>query len=135
MKLNCGIIRARKVILMEVKYEVRFTAVGKDARPFLDSNKSFILMDENFRPNLADMVVQHTVAELKADIVVGDKLKVGNTDFTVEKVGDAANKNLREGGHCTVVVNGQGTMPGQIVVKGSIPPRLRPGDTLMFYSK
>lgn len=118
---------------MTVKYEVKVTAVGKDARAFLDSNKSFILMDENLRPNLADMVVQHTVAEVAADLAEGDKLQVGNTEFTVEKVGAAVNKNLREGGHCTVVVNGNATMPGQIAVKGNVMPRLRAGDTVKFY--
>ena len=120
---------------MTVKYEVKVTAVGKDARPFLDSNKSFILMDENLRPNLADMVVQHTVAEVAGDIAEGDKLLVGNTDFIVEKVGAAANANLRNGGHCTVVVNGTATMPGQIAVKGNVMPRLRAGDTVKFYSE
>ena len=118
---------------MEVKYEVQITAVGKDARPFLDSNRSFILMDENLRPNLADMVVQHTVAELAEDVVPGDRMRVGNTDFIVEKVGATVNKNLREGGHCTVVVNGQANMPGQIAVKGPVIPRLREGDIISFY--
>ena len=119
---------------MEVKYEVKVTAVGKDARAFLDSNKSFILMDEKFKPNLADMVLQHTVAEVTADIVEGDKLQVGKTEFTIEKVGSAVNKNLRNGGHCTIVINGKATMPGQIAVKGNIMPRLQSGDTIKFYS-
>lgn len=118
---------------MEVKYEVKITAVGKDARTFLYSNKSFILMDENLRPNLADMVVQHTVSELKAEVAVGDKMQVGNIDFTVEKVGSTVNQNLREGGHCTIVVNGNANMPGQIAVRGSVIPRLRPGDTIKFF--
>lgn len=118
---------------MEVKYEVRITAVGKDARTFLYSNKSFILMDENLRPNLADMVVQHTVSELAEEIAVGDKMQVGNIDFTVEKVGSTVNANLREGGHCTIVVNGNANMPGQILVKGSVIPRLREGDTIKFF--
>ena len=118
---------------MEVKYEVRITAVGKDARTFLYSNKSFILMDENLRPNLADMIVQHSVSELNDDIVVGDKMQVGNIDFTIEKVGATVNANLRNGGHCTVVVNGNANMPGQIAVKGSVIPRLREGDTIKFY--
>ena len=118
---------------MEVKYEVQITNVGKDARTFLYSNKCFILMDENLRPNLADMVVQHTVSELKSEIVVGDKMQVGNIDFTVEKVGATVNANLRDGGHCTIVVNSTANMPGQIAVKGSVIPRLRPGDTIKFF--
>lgn len=119
---------------MEVKYEAKITAVGRLAREFLENNKSFILLNEKIRPNLADMVVEHTAAELTADIAEGDKLKVGNTDFKVIKVGADANKNMRAEGHCTVVVNADGTMPGQIVVKGSLPPRLRPGDEIKFYA-
>ncbi len=120
---------------MEVKYETKVTAVGKDARTFLDTNKSFILMDEGLRPRLADMVVQHTVSEVAGDIVVGDKLQIGNTDFTVEQVGSDVMKNLRDGGHCTVVVNGTASLPGQVAVKGSIQPRLRVGDVVKFYAE
>ena len=120
---------------MEVKYEAQITAVGKDARSFLESNSSFILMDENLRPTLADMVVQHTVSEVKGDIIAGDKLQVGNTDFTVVTVGADVMRNLANGGHCTLVINKSATMPGQIAIKGSIPPRLRPGDVVKFYAK
>ena len=120
---------------MEVKYEVKTTAVGKFVQQFLDNNNSFVLMNEGIRPNLSDMVVEHTVGELSADIVVGDILKVGRTEMEVVKVGSDANKNIREEGHCTIVVNADGTMPGQIIVKSKIPPRLRIGNEITFYSK
>ena len=118
-----------------IKYEVQITAVGKDAVSFLDSNSSFILMDEGIRPNLKDMVVQHTVGELVEEIKVGDKLQVGNSNFTVTKVGENVAKDLREGGHCTVVINKEGTMPGQVSVKGKIMPRLRINNIVAFYSE
>ena len=118
-----------------VKYEVKMTSIGKDAQTYLENNSSFILMNEKIRPMLADMVVEHTVAELAEDIVVGDKLKVGKSEFEVVFVGDAANKNLREEGHCTIVVNGEGTMPGQIAVTGVRPPRLRFGNVVTFYNE
>lgn len=120
---------------MEVKYEVKISAVGKFAQQFLENNNSFILMNEGSHPNLADMVVSHTIGELSQEIVVGDMLRVGRTELEIVKVGDAANKNLREEGHCTVVVNAEGSMPGQIVVKGKITPRLRLGNEIVFYSK
>ena len=120
---------------MEVKYEVKVTAVGKDARDFLDNNSSVILLDDDKHQNLADMVVMHTVGELKADIEVGDKLKFGNTDFKVTKVGDVANNTIREAGHCTILVNKEGALPGQISVKGVMPPRLREEDTIRFFKK
>jgi len=118
-----------------IKYEVKITAVGKDAVSFLDSNNSFILMDEGIRPNLKDMVVQHTVGELVEEIKVGDKLQVGNSNFTVTKVGENVAKDLREGGHCTVVINKEGTMPGQVSVKGKIMPRLRINNIVAFYNE
>ena len=118
-----------------VKYEVKMTSIGKDAQTYLSSNSSFILINEKIRPMLADMVVEHTVGELVADIVVGDKLKVGKSEFDVVKVGDAVNKNLREEGHCTIAVNVEATMPGQIAVKGVRPPRLRFGNEIKFYNE
>lgn len=120
---------------MEMKYEVSITAVGNLARTFLENNSSIIILDEGVRPNLADMVVEHTVSDLKADIAVGDKLKIGNTDFKVISVGDVANDTIREEGHCTVVVNAEGSMPGQIIVKGPVPPRLQVGDKIQFFTK
>ena len=120
---------------MEVKYESTITAVGKLAHEFLDNNSSVILLNEGIHPNLADMVVEHTVSELAADIEVDDKLKIGNTDFKVIKVGNVANKTIREEGHCTIVVNADGSMPGQIIVKGVMPPRLRIGDKIKFFKK
>lgn len=118
-----------------VKYEVKMTSIGKDAQTYLSSNSSFILINEKIRPMLADMVVEHTVGELAEDIAVGDKLKVGKSDFDVTFVGDAANKNLREEGHCTIVVNKEATMPGQIAVTGVRPPRLRFGNIVQFYTE
>jgi len=120
---------------MEVKYESTITAVGKLAREFLENNSSVIILNEGVHPNLADMVVEHTVSELLAEIEAGDKLKIGNTDFKVVKVGDIANKTIREDGHCTLVINADGTMPGQIIVKGPVPPRLRIDDVIKFFKK
>lgn len=118
-----------------IKYEVKMTNIGKDATAYLTSNSSFILLNEKIRPALSDMVVEHTVSELVADIVEGDKLKVGKSEFDVVKVGSAVNQNLREEGHCTIVVNGEAMMPGQIAVKGVRPPRLRFGNEIKFYTE
>ena len=120
---------------MTVKYESKITAVGKMAQEFLDNNNSFIFMDEDKHPNLADMVVQHTVADLKEDIAVGDILKVGRTEMKVTKVGDAVNKNFREEGHITVVINDEAPLPGQIAVKSDIQPRLRIDNEIKFFTK
>ena len=47
-----------------IKYEVKMTNIGKDAPTYLESNSSFILMNEKIRPTLTDMVVEHSVSEV-----------------------------------------------------------------------
>ena len=120
---------------METKYDVTVTAIGNLARTFLENNQSVILLDEGIRPNLAEMVIQHTPDDLKGEIKKGDKLKFGLTEFTVEKVGEDVNQNLREEGHCTIVFNAEGTMPGQVIVKGRAQPILDEGAQITFYKK
>ena len=120
---------------MEVKYDVTITAIGNLARTFLENNKSVILLDEGVRPNLSEMVVEHTGGELKEDIKKGDKLKVGVAEYTVVSVGEDVNQNLKEEGHCTLVFNAEGSMPGQVILKGRIQPILSNGLKITFYKK
>ena len=120
---------------MEIKYDVAITAIGNLAKTFLANNHSAILLDEGIRPNLADMVIEHTPGELVDDIKKGDKLLMGGIKFTIERVGEAANDNIREEGHCTVVFNAEGSMPGQIVVKGNGMPVLSVGAHITFIKK
>lgn len=116
-----------------MKYEVTITAIGSLAGNFLENSNSVIILDEGARPSLSEMVVEHTQADLKEDIKVGDTLVMGNKKkFKVVTVGEMANENIRKEGHCTLVFNDDGTMPGQIVVKGSGVPRLLVGDTVAF---
>ena len=62
---------------MEIKYDVSITAIGNLARTFLENNNSAILLDEGIRPNLSDMVIEHTPGKLEEDIKKGDKLLMG----------------------------------------------------------
>lgn len=120
---------------MEIKYDVSITAIGNLARNFLTNNHSAILLDEGIRPNLADMVIEHTPGQLTEDIKKGDKLLMGGVKYTIEKVGAAANDNIREEGHCTIVFNAEGSMPGQIIVKGPSQPTLSIGAHITFTKK
>ena len=115
-----------------MKYESNITAIGNLARKFLANNSSIILLNDGLRPNLADMVVEHTKAELKKNIAVGDTLLWGSTAFEIMAVGKEVNQNLRDEGHCTVIFNAEGTMPGQILVQGDELPRLCVGDTIQI---
>ncbi|MEX5285035.1 PTS glucitol/sorbitol transporter subunit IIA [Selenomonas sputigena] len=116
-----------------MKYDVTITNIGSLAHNFLENSSSIILLDEGVRPNLSEMVVEHTAGELTEDIKTGDTLIMGaKRKFKVVSVGDAANDNLRKEGHCTIVINAEGSMPGQIIVKGNLPPRLNVGDKIIF---
>ena len=59
---------------MDIKYDVSITSIGNLAKTFLENNNSAIMLDEGIRPNLADMVIEHTPGELTEDIKKGDKL-------------------------------------------------------------
>ena len=120
---------------METKYEVTVTAIGNLARTFLENNSSVIILNEGIRPNLSDMVLEHTPCELKENIEAGDFLKFGSREYEIVSVGDVANDTIGEEGHCTLVFNAQGSMPGQIIVKGSAPPMLMTGATIAFLKK
>jgi PTS system glucitol/sorbitol-specific IIA component len=120
---------------MDIKYDVAITSIGNLARTFLTNNSSAILLDEGIRPNLSDMVLEHTPGKLEEDIKKGDKLLMGGSKYTIEKVGDAVNENLREEGHCTLVFNAEGSMPGQIILKGPALPVLTVGAHITFTKK
>ena len=60
---------------------------------------------------------------------------MGGVKYTIEKVGTAANDNIREEGHCTIVFNTEGSMPGQIIVKGPSQPTLSVGAQITFTKK
>ena len=120
---------------METKYEVTITAIGNLARTFLMNNQSVILLDEGIRPNLSEMVVEHTGSELKGEIKKGDKLSIGSSEYTVVSVGEDVNQNIKEEGHCTLVFNAEGSMPGQVILKGKGQPILSNGLKITFYKK
>lgn len=123
------------LIYMDMKYDVSITAIGNLAKTFLSNNNSVILLDEGIRPNLSDMVIEHTPGDLKEEIKKGDKLLMGGIKYTIERVGDAVNENLREEGHCTLVFNAEGSMPGQIILKGPDLPVLSVGAHITFVKK
>ena len=72
---------------MEIKYDVSITAIGNLARTFLENNKSAILLDEGIRPNLSDMVIEHTPSKLEEDIKKGDKLLMGGSTVESRRCG------------------------------------------------
>ena len=89
-----------------MKYDVTITNIGSLAPNFLENSSSIILLDEGVRPNLTEMVVEHTAGELTDDVKVGDTLTMGaKRKYKVVSVGEAVNENLRKDGHCTIVIS------------------------------
>lgn len=120
---------------MAVKYEVNVTAIGKLARKFLETNSSIILLDEGAHPNLAEMVIEHTSGDLNRDIIVGDTLTLGKQKYKITRVGENANDTIRDSGHCTLLFNTTGSMPGQIELEGGPVPPISVGMKFSFSGK
>ena len=57
---------------MDIKYDIAITAIGNLAKTFLANNNSAILLGEGIRPNLSDMVIEHTPGNLTDDIKKGE---------------------------------------------------------------
>ena len=62
-------------------------------------------------------------------------LTIGKQKYKVVRVGENANDTIRESGHCTVIFNAKGSMPGQIEVEGSAVPSLMQGAKISFTGK
>ena len=74
-----------------MKYQSKIVGLGPDALAFLeDEDMNFIIIfNEDAPPELAELSVLHTKAELKEDPAVGDTLKIGNKEFKVSAVVNA----------------------------------------------
>lgn len=105
-----------------MKYQVKITGLGEDALAFLggDDGNFIIIFNEDAPPELADLSVLHTKAELKEPSAVGDTFKICGKEFKISAVGYEALKTLPELGHCTVDFRGgsEPDRPGCIMVEG-----------------
>ena len=114
-----------------MKYASQITAIGDLAQNLLDSNRSIILVNDQFAQNLVNnLAIQHASATLDDEIQAGDTLSWGNLSFTVVEVGEEANQSFRESGHCTLLFNEKLQMPGQIALQGNNLPSLKLGEKL-----
>ncbi len=115
-----------------MKYASHITAIGEMANELLEKNQSIILVDERLAKNLINtLAVQHAGSMLEEEIGVGDTWILGNLAFVVTDIGENANENFQQTGHCTLVFNTDAiTMPGQIALKGDSLPVLGIGQPL-----
>jgi len=101
-----------------MKYQSKIVGLGPDALAFLeDEDMNFIIIfNEDAPPELAELSVLHTKAELKEDT-----LKIGNKEFKVSAVGWEAPHTWAELGHCTLDFKGgsEAERPGCISLEGN----------------
>jgi len=108
-----------------MKYDVKVTGLGPMALEFLDPSMEMpfiILFNETAPPELAELAVLHTEAELTEAPAAGDTMKIGEKTYKVTAVGDEAIQTLKELGHCTVAFKGDSEpyRPGCIMLDGEI---------------
>ena len=74
-----------------MKYQAKIVGLGPDALAFLeDEDMNFIIIfNEDAPPELAELSVLHTKAELKEAPAVGDTIKICKKEFKVSAVGSA----------------------------------------------
>ena len=112
----------------EAKYQTTITGWGDEAKMFLGTDNAFIVIfDENAPSELAEISVLHKHAELKANPMPGDTVRICGREYIVTDVGSEAPMTLREMGHCCLSFKGlnQVERPGEIELLGD---PLRPED-------
>ena len=117
-----------------MKYQTKVTEIGSMVQELAsDGNLIIIFNDDVKDPDLKDISIAHTVAELAEDIVAGDVLTIGDKKFNVTAVGNTALKTLKDLGHCTIKFDGDSNanLPGEIHVDGLLP-EIKVGDIITF---
>ncbi|MDD3184722.1 MAG: PTS glucitol/sorbitol transporter subunit IIA [Anaerostipes sp.] len=122
-----------------MKYQSQIVDLGPDALAFLDDEEMnfIIIFNEDAPPELAELSVLHTKAELKETPAVGDTFKIAGKEFKISAVGDEAPHTLADLGHCTVDFKGgpEAERPGCISVEGNklLPEDLKAGEMIEIY--
>ena len=81
-----------------MKYQSKIVGLGPDALAFLDDEDMnfIIIFNEDAPPELAELSVLHTKAELKEDPAVGDTFRIGKKEYKVSAVGWEAPHTLSQ---------------------------------------
>lgn len=122
-----------------MKYQSKIVGLGPDALAFLDDEDMnfIIIFNEDAPPELAELSVLHTKAELKEDPAVGDTFKIGKKEFKISAVGWEAPHTLSQLGHCTLDFKGgdEAERPGCISLEGGklTPEDLEIGGMIEIY--
>lgn len=115
------------------KYCSKVTAIGPEALSLLEANM-LIIFNNNAPAELAEITVMHTIETLSEDVKKGDIVTLGGHDYEVLFVGTEANSTLKELGHCTFYLYGEGVeyreLPGYIILNSNVKPNIEIGQTI-----
>lgn len=112
-------------------YKTVVTKLGESVNEFLEQGM-LITFKDNAPAELAEFCLLHSENDLREDIQVGDKLKIGETSYTITAVGDAVNQNLDSLGHITLRFDGaeEADLPGTLVLENKEIGTLNVGDVI-----
>ena len=123
-----------------MKYSSEITGFGPEAFEFLEPELALnfvIIFNEDAPPELAELAILHTKAELIAPPVKGDIMTIGENVYTITAVGDEVQSTLGELGHCTLAFGGgdEAFRPGCIMLEGEMLTKgsLKEGDRIEIY--
>lgn len=97
-----------------------------------ESEMFFVLFGTSAPAELREISVIHeyTPSEEGKYFQEGSTLTIGDTQYTVVEVGDAANANFHELGHVSVYLKEEELLPGAIRVEPNVFPKFTVGDVI-----
>lgn len=119
---------------MQTICESEITGIGPGALDFVE-DKILILFSDQVGNGIEEYSVQITMPQLSRDLVPGDTLRFGSTEYRVTAIGGKALETLRLLGHCTLHFDGSEVpvLPGVIHVEEKALPTVMIGDRISFH--
>lgn len=115
-------------------YKTKIIEIGEIVQDFKEE-RLLILFGPKATPELRLISVIHDHDDNKKHVInENGKLIIGTSEYTITKVGSAANDNFDELGHVSIYFrDGENeVLPGAIVVKPNEWPDFRTGDQIVF---
>ncbi|MEG1884219.1 MAG: PTS glucitol/sorbitol transporter subunit IIA [Clostridia bacterium] len=114
--------------------EMTITGQGSGALDFWD-DKLLMLFGDSAGNGVEEYSVRVTMPIVSRDIIFGDKLCFGASEYSVTAIGAEAMQTLRLLGHCTLRFDGSSiaALPGSIHLEDAAMPEIRIGDEIYFF--
>lgn len=117
-----------------MSYTTRIISVGPEAASFLEE-KLAITFAGNAPEELRDYCYLIDEAEMEGHLAVGQRVQIGDQNWSISAIGSLAEKNLAALGHVTLVFDGESEprMDGAVHLGGvDAAPALVEGAKIVF---